>query len=101
LYRKTFTDYIDDVSTTYIDPVLFENNLTPDNALIASQISDKTIGIVTPGVGRYAPGVQRGNPRQDDAYFSLVLKIGIRLGNMYNSMYDRGAANLTRCPARF
>ena len=27
LYRKTFTDYMDDVSTTYIDPNDFDNNL--------------------------------------------------------------------------
>ena len=101
LYRKTFTDYIDDVSTTYIDPVLFERNLSPDDARIASSISDKTIGIVTPGVGRYAPGVQRGNPKQDDAYFSFVLRIGVRLGSTFGSMYDRNAANRTRCPARF
>jgi len=27
IHRKTFTDYIDDVSTTYVDPTLFSNIL--------------------------------------------------------------------------
>lgn len=110
LYRKTFTDYIDDVSTTYIDPIYFNTNLDAADAFIANQISDKTIGIVTPGVGRYAPGVQRGNPGQDDAYFSLLCRVGIRLGNNggygnsgssgYNGS-GRGFRNQSRCPARF
>ena len=110
LYRKTFTDYIDDVSTTYIDPIYFNTNLDAADAFIANQISDKTIGIVTPGVGRYAPGVQRGNPGQDDAYFSLLCRVGIRLGN--NGGYGnsgsggyggngRNFRNQSRCPARF
>jgi Outer membrane protein beta-barrel domain len=101
LYRKTFTDYIDDVSTVYIDPNEFDANLPAADAIIARQISDKVIGIVTPGVNRYAPGTQRGSPKQDDAYFSFVLKFGLRLGPIYNSPYQRNAASQARCPARF
>ncbi|TKK68948.1 hypothetical protein FC093_09650 [Ilyomonas limi] len=37
-FRKTFTDYIDDVSTTYIDPNLFDKYLSPANATIAKQL---------------------------------------------------------------
>jgi len=101
LYRKSFTDYIDDVSTTYIDPVYFANYMSAQQASIARQIHDKTIGIVLPGITRYQPGDQRGNPRNQDAYFTLVAKIGIRLGPIYNSIYDRNAARQTRCPALF
>ena len=100
-YRKTFTDYIDDVSTTYIDRTLFDKYLTPADAAIAKLISDKTIGIVTPGVTRYAPGVQRGNSNNNDAYFSFVLKFGIRFGSQFSNSYNKNAANRTRCPARF
>lgn len=97
LYRKTFTDYIDDVSTTYIDPRLFDVHLTPENAAIARQVSDKTFGILTPGVNRYEPGTQRGQPKNKDAYFSFVLKLGIKLGN---GLGREGRNNLrqTRCP---
>lgn len=98
LYRKTFTDYIDDVSTTYIDPVYFDQYLSAPQAAIARRIHDKTFGIVTPGVTRYAPGVQRGNSKNNDAYFSTVVKLGVRLGEVYGSDEQRRAARQTRCP---
>jgi len=101
LHRKTFTDYIDDVSTEYIDPDLFDKYLSPQNALIARQIHDKVVGIVTPAVTRYEPGVQRGDPYQNDAYFTIFLKFGLRLGAIFDNMYDRRAASHMRCPARF
>ena len=101
LYRKTFTDYMDDVSTTYIDRTLFDNYLSTADAAVAKLISDKTIGIVTPGVTRYAPGEQRGNLNNNDAYFSFVLKCGIRFGSQFSNSYNRNAAGRTRCPARF
>lgn len=101
LYRKTFTDYIDDVSTTYIDPNLFDKYLSPQDAAIAKQIHDKMYGIVTPGVTRYAPGTDRGHSKQGDAYFSLSIKFGVRLGAMYESDIERNAARQLRCPAKF
>jgi hypothetical protein len=101
LYRKSFTDYIDDVSTTYIDPVHFGTNLSAADAAIARKIHDKTVGLVLPGITRYQPGDQRGNPRNDDAYFTLVFKFGIRLGPIFESRFDRNAARQTRCPALF
>lgn len=101
LYRKTFTDYIDDVSTTYIDPNHFDNYLTPAQASIARRIHDKVYGIVTPGVNRYEPGVQRGNPRNNDAYFSFLMKIGIRLGAIYDDASERNVVRQVRCAHRF
>jgi hypothetical protein len=101
LHRKTFTDYVDDVSTEYIDPDLFDKYLSPQNAAIARQIHDKVQGIVTPNVSRLAPGDQRGDPYQNDAYFTIFIKLGIRLGAMFDNMYDRRAASHMRCPARF
>ena len=111
LYRKTFTDYMDDVSTRYIKQDEFDKNLSAADALIARKISDKTVGIVTPGVFRSAPGNQRGNPKQDDAYFSFLLKLGVRLGggddtgyggNGGNgSSYNGNAKSKARCPVRF
>lgn len=106
LYRKTFTDYIDDVSTVYIDRSNFALNLSAADAAIANQIADKTIGIVNPGRTRYAPGEQRGNSNNKDAYFSLALKLGIRFGGgQYGggngSSYNSRAASRVRCPARF
>ena len=102
---------IDDVSTRYIKQDEFDKNLSAADALIARKISDKTVGIVTPGVFRSAPGNQRGNPKQDDAYFSFLLKLGLRLGggddtgyggNGGNgSSYNGNAKSKARCPVRF
>lgn len=101
LYRKTFTDYIDDVSTVYIDPKLFDKYLSPADANIAKQIADKEFTSYIPGSPRFVAGYQRGNPKNNDAYFSFVLKLGIRFGDIYNSSFERNAAKQTRCPARF
>ncbi len=101
LYRKTFTDYIDDLSTDYIDPNLFDKYLSAADGRIAKQIHDKAFTSYVPGSPRFVPGYQRGNPKNNDAYFSFVLKLGIRLGDIYNSTFDRNAANKMRCPARF
>lgn len=104
LYRHTFTDYIDDVSTTYIDPSLFYKYLSPKNASLAVQLSDKEYSNVSPGLTRLAPnppGTQRGDPNQNDAYFTTFLKFAIRLGPIYKSRYDESVASHMRCPHRF
>jgi hypothetical protein len=101
LHRKTFTDYIDDVSTEYIDPVYFDKYLTPQNAAIARQVSDKVFAIVNPGLLRNESGVQRGNPNQNDAYFTFFMKFAVRIGAISESIYSRNVASHMKCPARF
>lgn len=101
LYRKTFTDYIDDLSTDYIDPNYFDKYLSPNEANIARQIHDKAFTSFVPGSPRFVPGYQRGNPKNNDAYFSFVLKFGVRIGNNYGNSSARNAASKMRCPARF
>jgi len=97
LYRKTFTDYIDDLSTTYIDPALFQNYMSAADAAIARKIHDKVIaGIYPSSQNRIEPGTQRGNATNNDAYFSVLAKIGIRLG--YTSNEDKRLRKQTRCP---
>jgi len=98
LYRKTFTDYIDDVSTKYIDPASYSKYLTPANADLAYKLSDKSIGIIYPGMVRYPAGTQRGDTKDGDTYFSVVMKVGIQLGEIYESSFARRAARQTRCP---
>jgi len=101
LYRKTFTDYIDDLSTDYVDPNLFYQNLRPERAAIASQIFDKAFTSLIAGSPRFEPGLQRGNPKNMDAYFSFVLKLGLRLGDAYEGSPSRRGAGSTKCPSRF
>ena len=99
LYRKTFTDYIDDVSQKYIDPVNYTKYLSAQEASLAYKLSDKAVGIIYPGMTRYPAGTQRGDLKNYDTYFSIVLKAGVRLGPIYESSFARRAARQTRCPA--
>lgn len=99
LYRKTFTDYIDDVSQRYIDPANYSKYLSTQEATLAYKLSDKAKGIIYPGMTRYPAGTQRGDLKDYDTYFSIVLKAGIRLGPIYESSFARRAARQTRCPA--
>ena len=93
IHRKTFTDYLDDVSTTYIDPSLFYKYLPAATAAIADQMSNKSPLRGTAN-SAYNPGDKRGDPNQKDAYFTFGFKLGIRLG----SGSERQWRNSTRCP---
>ena len=93
VHRKTFTDYIDDVSTTFIDPSLFSKYLSPSQAMIAASIYNKSPlrDDSRPGYS-YGPGGQRGEVAHKDAYFTAAFKIGFRLAT------DRQWRNSTHCP---
>ncbi len=64
--RKTFTDYLDDVSTVYVD----KSSAPPIEAALA----DKRWALREP-IDPTTPGDIRGNPDKDDAYFILNVKI--------------------------
>ena len=82
-HRITWTDYLDDVSKTYVDPSVFYNTLPAEQAFIATgpQIPDPANG----GLARRStelnqidypiwmsrsttPGQQRGDPADNDHY---------------------------------
>lgn len=67
--RKTFTDYLDDVSTVYADPVLLEQN----NGELARILADRSIN------GQEI-GYERGNPDKNDTYVLLGFKLEQMLG---------------------
>jgi hypothetical protein len=92
LHRKLFTDYVDDVSTTYPDPIIF-NALPAADAAKARQLYYR--GDEIPAA-RLTPAVneQRGDPTDNDAFFSTILRFGWRIGNDPNS----NARKQMRCP---
>jgi hypothetical protein len=96
LHRKLFTDYVDDVSTDYIDPVYFDQYLSPANAALARQLNYRGTYAWAAGNPSAVINQQRGNPKQNDAFFSTIIKLGWRL-NGSNSPNSR-AANQMRCP---
>lgn len=78
--RKLFTDYLDDVSTTYIDSRLFSNYLNENDAAIAKIINNKS-NIIDPD-NPYKAGEKRGNPKNNDFYYSFNIKFSIRISKM-------------------
>ncbi|MDB9882690.1 DUF6089 family protein [Bacteroidia bacterium] len=74
--RKTFTDYLDDISTVYADnAALLEN----DGAL-AAVLADRSSISKT-------EGSQRGNPEKKDSYFFVGLKFEKTIGKSTSSCY--------------
>ena len=90
LHRKTFTDYIDDVSTNYIDPIYFDTYLPPAQATIARRVYYKE-DLVDPTTSPFL-NEQRGDPSQNDAFFSTILRFGWRLNG------SNGTIRQMRCP---
>jgi hypothetical protein len=78
LHRKLFTDYLDDVSSTYIDPNVFYDHLPPNLAAIAQQLANRK-GELNPN-DFTSVGDQRGDPSDKDAYFTIVMKVGMSFG---------------------
>jgi hypothetical protein len=77
--RKTFTDYIDDVSKTYVDPTI----LAAEKGTLAAELSNRSnLGYVT-GTDR-----QRGNSKNKD-WYSFA---GITVAYKFTDRHDR-------CPA--
>lgn len=74
-FRKTFTDYLDDVSTTYVDELVLAANRGQKSANIAYR------GDEVPGGSTAYPagGTPRGNPKSKDWYYFTGITFRIRL----------------------
>lgn len=94
LHRQTFTDYIDDVSTGYIDPAYFNQYLSAGDAAKARRLYYR--GTYQSAVSN--PGniqtFQRGDPTENDAFFSTFVRFGWRL----NGAGDKMSRRQMRCP---
>lgn len=70
--RKTFTDYMDDVSKTYVDPDILFHEKGP----VAVHFADPSLGTIP---GQTQAGQQRGDPTDKDSFmfsfFSFYYKI--------------------------
>jgi len=70
--RKTFTDYIDDVSTTYFDFASYPGQYDP----VAPFLADRSDHSVPPNT---APGAQRGDSRDNDTYMFAIFSVNYKL----------------------
>jgi hypothetical protein len=75
LHRITTTDYLDDVSTTYVDPAVFPPNPdgSPSQAFLLSDRSYET------GVPIGIPDRQRGNSKQKDQFVTAMIHLTFNL----------------------
>jgi hypothetical protein len=87
-YRKTFTDYLDDVSSKrYIDPTLLSSDLS-------RALADRRLERDPDYPALYTVGV-RGNPKFDDGYFLMNVKVQYYLpkeigaNRRFNSAYRK------------
>ena len=76
--RLTWTDYLDDVSTTYVGSEFLQAN-SPDGPLAAS-LADRS-GEVEPGYVN-ATGIKRGDDYLNDWYTFLNISLGISLDTL-------------------
>ncbi len=84
IFRKTFTDYIDDIHTTYVDPALFDKYLSTNAsptlagnspAFMAKQLYSRSI---TPW--KVKPNVFKANPNDNDSYTTMFFTLSFRFG---------------------
>lgn len=75
LHRFTNTDYLDDVSTTFVDPSIFP--LNPDGSTSNAQLlSDRSYEVGEP-IG--LPNRQRGNSKQKDQFVTAMFHLTFNL----------------------
>ncbi len=76
-FRKTFTDYLDDVSKTYIDPTLFSKYLSGDQVAQAQQLYYRGLNSTPP-----EPGKPRAYSERKDSYTTLAVTFSYNFGQV-------------------
>ena len=74
VYRILHTDYLDDVSTRYIDQNVFSNHFSGEQLYQALSLNDRQKELNPTHVP--LKGDIRGNPDNNDAYFTINIKLG-------------------------
>jgi hypothetical protein len=93
--RKTFTDYLDDVSTTYVDHTV----LLANRGIQAVEMSFRTPELPTHGNDRYPQnGSIRGRKDKKDNYYFLGLTLSYRITGESTRKSGRGKHSSLACP---
>ena len=80
-YTKTFTDYLDDISTVYADPL----TIPEQGRELANQFNGPENELPS-----FSPGQKRGDPSDDDVYMTIYLTYSKYL--LGQNKYYRGAS---------
>ena len=84
-FRKTWTDYLDDVSKTYVGSEVLHAN-SEDGAL-AAILADRSGEVVDGYVN--APGIKRGDDSLDDWYAYFHITLGVKLETLFGWMRSK------------
>ena len=90
--RKTFTDYLDDVSGSYVN----YNELLAGNGQLAANLANRTGEFLGTDPVIVATGTQRGNPDSKDWYFMSGVTLSYNLFDDNNGW--GGGKNQIGCP---
>jgi hypothetical protein len=93
-FRKLFTDYLDDVSTTYVD----ENLLYQAHGRQAVDLAFRGDELKNSTQQYPADGAQRGNPKTKDWYYFGQVGISFRMNWFDNGEYGRSKKGAVNCP---
>ena len=91
--RKTFTDYIDDVSSTYVN----YDELVQGNGPLAGALGNRTGELLQTEPVRVATGTQRGNDQREDWYYVAGLTLSYQFYGSSNGLSRPGKHQLG-CP---
>ncbi len=101
-WRTTFTDYLDDASTEYVDPALLPGGVDGLAAQMANQrpFAD-ALDEPLPHPNNYGPGDIRGDPTHNDSYLTVTFTYSYVLrgqSNFYRQRYNwiRGSKRVGR-----
>lgn len=75
-FRKLFTDYLDDVSTSYADTAILYNR----NGALSAALSFRGNELKPPA--NFTTGARRGNPAHNDTYYNCLIKLSISLNGL-------------------
>jgi hypothetical protein len=92
-FRKTFTDYLDDVSTIYVDKTILQNAKGPLAVEMAYRANELKGGNQT----YPASGTGRGGPVYKDMYYYTGIRVSIAILSKGDGYYGRGR---TDCPPK-
>jgi hypothetical protein len=80
LNRVLYTDYLDDVHGRYIDPAIFSKYLGGTQLTDALILNNRVRSDAVPNETTARPAGIRGNPLNNDSYFTINLKVGFVFG---------------------
>lgn len=81
-FRKTWTDYIDDISTIYVGSAVLDNGT--ETGKLAAALADRSYE-VEPGYVN-APGIKRGDDSLNDWYSFFNFSVNIRMEALFGWM---------------